>query len=766
MPFFSNIALLSPMEFILGSQSPRRKEVLSFFDIPFKQVVPDYDEEAVPFEDNPVEYVQILALGKANTLVSTYPNSLILTADTIVYKQGRIFGKPKNAQEAIENLKTLSGDWHSVFTGLAFASQGHLYKEWEETRVLFNILTDEQVKTYYQMLSLSDKAGGYMIQGSGGLIVKRIEGCYYNVMGLPLNGLCKILKKGGIDLWKHFKRCSGACLTAALLLISPYCNAAQTDENFPYQQGHILFLLEHGALERALKLYDEKFQSCGKHDFDLLHKIGLKILDYGCSKSDPVCQLLALFGASVSAHDDAYYILEESLNNPNPGIQLVALHALAHFQHDRADQAIIRALGKPTLEVRYEAVHQLCKKKHPQAVSQAESLMYKTPSSYLHIYPALFAMVGDPYSTRILRKLLNQSSHDVRLAVILSIAKYQRDDLLPQIRQQSMQLQFALQEACASAFGELKDEESIPKLEKLTQSQYPTVALAANLALLKMGRHNAIKAIEKAALNEDLFAIAALCSIPDHPQSLLELIDNPNLQIRLNALISLMEQHHTKAFDLIGEVIIRDNRDLAFTEYQSPGRTLKAWKVTPSASQLLKDDIKAYQEHLELKESLLETLSEISPPHFFALANQIFVKQQNDLVPHTVELLENLGNEEAITCLKKHQQQFGAPLIRQYCNLALYRLREPGPYALQLRQWVKNQCKTELIRFKPFCPWQFNRNCHTLTPEETSQLLIKAFETFASQQDAPGVETLIEAIATGHEKNKYALAGLLLRASQ
>lgn len=534
----------------------------------------------------------------------------------------------------------------------------------------------------------------------------------------------------------------------------------------PLHQGRILFLLQQGEHKQALKLYQDKFQISDQHDFELLHQMGLRILDFGFRQHDPECQLLALFGAAVSAHEDAYYILEESIKSPYPAIQLVALGALARFQNDRADQAMIRALGASSLEVRYEAVNQLCKKKHPLAVSQAESLMYKTSNVYLPLYPPLFAMVGDTHSTRILRKLLNQSSTDIRLAVILSVAKYHRDDLLPQIRQQSSQLQFALQEACAYTIGVLKDEISIPKLEKFTGSQYSNVSLAAHVALYQLGRQDSVKAIEEEAQKGNLFAISVLGSIPDHPRVLLELLERPDVQIRMNALIALLEQRHPRALECIEEIIIRDKKDLAFTVNQSPGHAFKSWKVTSSASQLLKDDTKAYLEHLELKESLLEKVCLLSRPRFIALAHQIFSKQHNDLIPRTVELLEHLGTKEALACLKEHQQQLGAPLVRHYCNLALYRLQEPGPYAEQLRQWVKSQSQTEFIRFQPFSPWELGENSYTLTPEETSKLLIDTFETFAAQQDKKGIETLIEAMATGHSKNKYALAGLLLRATQ
>lgn len=193
------------MQLILGSQSPRRREILSYFKLPFRQVSPDFDEDSIPFHDNPQEYVKILARGKADSLAPQFPTSIILTADTIVYKEGKIYGKPRNEQEAYQFLKELSGKWHSVFTGLSVYSQGQIFQAIEETRVLFHTLTEEQMQIYHHIHIFADKAGGYMIQGSGSIIVKRIEGCYYNVVGLPINALSSVLHQAGIDLWKHLK---------------------------------------------------------------------------------------------------------------------------------------------------------------------------------------------------------------------------------------------------------------------------------------------------------------------------------------------------------------------------------------------------------------------------------------------------------------------------------------------------------------------------------------------------------------------------------
>lgn len=193
------------MEFLLGSQSPRRKEILGYFDIPFRQVSSSFHEEGIPFNGNPAAYVQSIADGKAQSLASLYPLNIILTADTTVYKDGKVYNKPNTPEEAFQFLRELSGSWHSVFTALTLQTSEKKFSIVEETKVLFNHLTEEEIHIYYQKLPYADKAGGYMIQQAGGLIVKKIDGCYYNVMGLPINALRTILLNIGIDLWNHLK---------------------------------------------------------------------------------------------------------------------------------------------------------------------------------------------------------------------------------------------------------------------------------------------------------------------------------------------------------------------------------------------------------------------------------------------------------------------------------------------------------------------------------------------------------------------------------
>ena len=194
------------MELILGSQSPRRREILNFFSIPFQQVSPDFDETQVTFQGNPGAFAAEVARRKALCLSDRFPNEAILTADTVVYRQKKLFMKPETMEEAHAMLRELSGKEHQVFTGVCVAKGKEIFGDFEESRVLFHELTEPQIRTYHNFFSPLDKAGGYAIQKAGRVIVKRIEGCYYNIMG-PLHTVRRLLLKVGIDLWDYLRGC-------------------------------------------------------------------------------------------------------------------------------------------------------------------------------------------------------------------------------------------------------------------------------------------------------------------------------------------------------------------------------------------------------------------------------------------------------------------------------------------------------------------------------------------------------------------------------
>jgi len=189
------------MDIILASTSPRRAEILNFFSLPFTQKSPEFDEESVPYLGEPENYVTTLAVEKAHKAKELYSNTIIIAADTLVAQDKKVIGKPRDEKDMEEILSSLSNQWHSVFTSVAVASPDTMVSTCEETKVLCNDLSKGEIEKYMNGLHLYDKAGAYAIQRSGALFVKEIKGCYYNVMGMPINSLQRLLKEVNIDLF-------------------------------------------------------------------------------------------------------------------------------------------------------------------------------------------------------------------------------------------------------------------------------------------------------------------------------------------------------------------------------------------------------------------------------------------------------------------------------------------------------------------------------------------------------------------------------------
>ena len=200
------------MKLILASASPRRAEILRNAGIKFEIRKTDVDESRL-VDEVPGDYVRRLALAKAQSAAAKYlapvDETLILGADTVVVVNADILGKPVSQDDARSMLRRLSGRVHEVHTGLALLrSSGEEQRVVEEvTRVHFASLTDREIENYIATGEPFDKAGAYAIQGIGGRYVTRIEGCYFNVMGLPLARLWSLLRELG---WENSVGAQGA----------------------------------------------------------------------------------------------------------------------------------------------------------------------------------------------------------------------------------------------------------------------------------------------------------------------------------------------------------------------------------------------------------------------------------------------------------------------------------------------------------------------------------------------------------------------------
>jgi len=196
---------------VLGTSSPRRLELFSLFRIPFKVITPDVDE-CIENIYEPQSIVIELSKRKLEGVISQLSKNklfesidAIITADTIVWMNGEIFGKPKNEMEAKTMLRKLSGNWHKVFTGVCVKIEDDEILFFEETKVKFKELSEFEIDYYISTDEPLDKAGAYAIQGLGGVFVERIEGDYSNVIGLPISKLWQILLDKGV-IQKHANR--------------------------------------------------------------------------------------------------------------------------------------------------------------------------------------------------------------------------------------------------------------------------------------------------------------------------------------------------------------------------------------------------------------------------------------------------------------------------------------------------------------------------------------------------------------------------------
>jgi septum formation protein len=188
---------------ILASGSPRRRELLSLLGLPFEVISSDVDESTPP-DFTPEMIVRSLALRKAEAVVpaAAKRNAVIVGSDTIVVLDDKVLGKPVDEQDSRVMLGLLQGKTHQVYTGVACIGlpEGKILVEHRVTSVTMRALSEEEISAYIATGEPADKAGSYAIQGLGATLVEKIEGCYFNVVGLPLSLLGRMLSRVGISV--------------------------------------------------------------------------------------------------------------------------------------------------------------------------------------------------------------------------------------------------------------------------------------------------------------------------------------------------------------------------------------------------------------------------------------------------------------------------------------------------------------------------------------------------------------------------------------
>jgi septum formation protein len=186
------------MKVVLASASPRRKDLLSLIGFKYEIYCPNVDESIFEGE-TPESICSRLSVSKAESAFAFFADDLIIAADTLVTIDNSIFGKPYNADEARTMLNTLNGREHKVITGLTIIFKGKIITETESTIVWIRKLSEDDIEAYISTGEFRGKAGAYAVQGYASLFIERIDGDYFNVVGLPLQRLSRMLEKIGIE---------------------------------------------------------------------------------------------------------------------------------------------------------------------------------------------------------------------------------------------------------------------------------------------------------------------------------------------------------------------------------------------------------------------------------------------------------------------------------------------------------------------------------------------------------------------------------------
>jgi septum formation protein len=189
-------------DIILASRSKARRNLLRQMGLKFR-VVGSGAKESRKISRSCAGLVISNALRKAEDVASRHPRSVVIGADTVVLVGRKMIGKPRNIADARRTLKLLSKRPQWVYSGVAVVDKerGRIFTDYEKTKIYMYPLTDAQISNYFAKVSPLDKAGSFDIQGMGGIFIDRIEGCFYNVVGLPLAKLARMLRRAGVEVF-------------------------------------------------------------------------------------------------------------------------------------------------------------------------------------------------------------------------------------------------------------------------------------------------------------------------------------------------------------------------------------------------------------------------------------------------------------------------------------------------------------------------------------------------------------------------------------
>lgn len=552
------------------------------------------------------------------------------------------------------------------------------------------------------------------------------------------------------------------------LSLSLSCFFLFSSATFPQEEGsRVLYLMHHQKCKEALLHYLTITETTKEHDFSLLQDAALAMLREGAKEEDGQVQLMCLLASSICREPSLHFVHKHALASKELQLQLSSISVLGQMVDESADELLFSALASPFLISRLEALFHLARRGHIAIFEKMQSLFAKCPPMVRPLFAQIATLIDTPQADRFIKQLLLDADVEVRIETLRQISEKRLDQFLPQVRGLAKQNHISQQEAALVALSNLGDSEAVTIFEGAKTSAHSEISLAALIGLYRLGHKEALIEIKERARGGELFAIGALGQL--HEKGARELLytlatQGFSMDIRFNAFLSLVQLKDKAVFTLSEPFLFKNPSDLGFHTILSSGRSFKSYQLMPSATQNEKYYPGLSQTSHALRQALLVQLLEIDEEEFIHVAKRVINEQQKELIPVTVQLLENIHSEDVISFLEKHSFCSSSPLVRGFCTLALYRLDPTGENGKKLLEWVKNQKNFTMIQMKQ--KELKALSSYSLTYEETSQLFLEALEAISMQKSFESIEILLHLIAHGNEKNRYALAGLLIKTAE
>ncbi len=532
-----------------------------------------------------------------------------------------------------------------------------------------------------------------------------------------------------------------------------------------------LYLVSKNEVVKGIEQYTKNYELTGKHDFQILEEIGHILLEKGAQSRDLEDQLIALFGISLSQDRAPLHLLESGMKSPHPLVQAASLHLLAQRHENSVNELIAVGLKSNFIMIRFEALHLLVARKAKNALGYVEALSNLLDPRAKPYFVDFYASFGSTEALQTLKRMISDKSNDVRIASILSAMRYGRDDLLPNIRTCLTHADPALKETAAFAIGKLRDLHSLESLRALKNSHFMETRVAALFSLSQLGDSEAKDALLLLAENGNPYAISLCAEIPQSESILVKLLLDEDLTVVLNASLSLLALQNKEATQSLLSFLTTDVEHEGYIPFPSPGRALMHWKPVSLATLPSKEVMKDVQAvTLRLQEEILRNCVDLPEESFLFIAKKLLQQKKNPHISLLTHLLENRGTPKALTLLEVSSKTNRSPLVRTYSLLSLYRNKETPERKKALLDWVHSHKDTKMLSFKPMMnrgarPDQDISN-YELSPEETSGLFIEIVDAFTVKHDEEAISLILKAMREGHEKNRTALAGLLLKSIQ